>query len=138
LATFLAHIQIHPGREAEFERLATEIWAATHRDEPMMRRYEYWRGAEPGRYYTLGSFDGYLGFIAHQVSEHHVEPTAALRDVIASIHLEWIDPVGGASDPNLTPTDNAALPDDASDLARRYAQRQPAEPQAWWTPLREQ
>jgi hypothetical protein len=136
VATFLAHIQIHTGSEAEFERIAADIWTATHRDEPAMRRYEYWRGAEVGCYYTLGSFDGYLGFIAHQVSEHHVEPTAALREVIASIRLEWIDPVAGASDTNLSATDNAPLPSDASPLAHGYARRQPAETQPWWSPLR--
>jgi quinol monooxygenase YgiN len=136
VATFLAHIQIHPGREAEFERLARDIWTATHASEPQMLRYEYWRGAEPGSYYTLASFDSYSGFIAHQVSDHHVGPTSALRDVIADLRLEWLDPVAGASDHTLVPTEMAERSAEASDLAKRYAQRQPAEVQAWWTSLR--
>jgi hypothetical protein len=136
MATFLAHIRIHPGREADFERIAGELWTATHGSEPDMRRYEYWRAAEPGCYYTIGSFADYLGFITHQVSDHHTGPTAALREVMASITLEWIDPVSGASDPDLSSTQLTDLPADASDLAKSYARRQPAEVQPWWNPLR--
>ncbi len=68
MATFLAHIKVHEGREAEFEILARDLFASTHTSEEQVVRYEYWRGAKPSTYYTHASFDDYLGFLEHQVS----------------------------------------------------------------------
>jgi quinol monooxygenase YgiN len=130
MATFLAHIRVNPGCEAQFEAVAATLWRSTHATETAVRRYEYWRGAEPGTYYTLGSFDGYAGFIAHQVSDHHMGASAPLRDLIADIRLEWVDPLRDAS--GLTPTEMIAPPDDADALTLRYFGRQPAEVADWW------
>jgi quinol monooxygenase YgiN len=134
MATFLAHIRVHPGMESEFERIGRELWASTHQHEPAARRYEYFRGAELGTYYTLASFDDYEGFIAHQVSDHHIGATPALRATIAEMHLEWLDPVGDASD--LARTEMIEPTASASDLAKSYAERQPAIVQPWWRPQR--
>jgi quinol monooxygenase YgiN len=134
MATFLAHIRIHPGQEAAFEETAAQIWEATHREEPGCRRYEYYRTATPGTYYTLGSFDDYEGFITHQVSDHHVAATTVFRGMIADLRLEWLDPVVAAS--GLAPTEMTEPRADASDMAKMYATRQPAEMQSWWAPLR--
>ena len=41
MATILVHLRTHPGREADFERLAAELWRQTHANEPAVRRYEY-------------------------------------------------------------------------------------------------
>ena len=95
MATFLARIHIHPGREAEFERIAAELHRQTHEREAGVRRYEYWRGAEPSTYYALASFDSFDAFLVHQSSDHHELATPSLRDVTASMHLEWLDPVPG-------------------------------------------
>src|SRR6476619_771592 len=65
MATLLAHITVKPGSEAQFERIAAEMYRRTHADEADPRRYEYWRGAERGTYYCLESFEDYLGFLAH-------------------------------------------------------------------------
>lgn len=130
MATFLAHINIHPGREAEFEDVAAKLWAATHEHETAVRRYEYWRGAAPSTYYTLGSFDDYAGFIAHQASDHHTEGGVRLRDLIASMRLEWIDPLPRAS--GLAATEMTPMPDGTEGLAASYYQRMPAEVQEWW------
>ena len=130
----LARVLVHPGRETEFEAIAAELWRRTHADETGVARYEYWRGAEPGTYYTLGSFDGYDGFIRHQTSGHHVDAGPALREVIAELHIEWVDAVDGAN--GLLPTDTSPTPPDAGELERSYRTRHAAHVAPWWSPLR--
>ncbi len=63
MTTLLARLRVHPGKEADFERTVRPLWAATHQLEPACRRYEYWRGQEPGVYYCLLSFDDFVGFM---------------------------------------------------------------------------
>ena len=65
MATILAHITVKPGCAARFEQIAAELYRATHDHEPNVRRYEYWRGAEPDTYYTLLSYDTFAEFIEH-------------------------------------------------------------------------
>jgi len=134
MATLLVHIRVRPGGEARFEELARRLYADSHANERDVRRYEYWRGAEPGTYYTLESFDEYGGFLTHQTSPHHEQAGPELREVIEEIRLEWVDPLGAASP--LTPTDMSELPAGASDLERDYHQRYAATVQSWWLPLR--
>ena len=134
MATILAHIQIHPGREADFERLAQGLHAAT-RPEPGNRHYEYWRGATTGLYYCLLAFEDFNAFIEHQTSDHHESASPALGDLIREMRLEWVDPVQGASE--LPGTEEQPLPPHASDLTRRYHRLFAPERQPWWTPLRE-
>ena len=135
MATLLAHIRVRPGMEARFEEIAAEMHRASHARDRGLVRYEYWRGAEPGTYYALESFDDFLGFIEHQTSDHHEDATPAFRDVFADIRLEWVDPVQGSSP--LVPTDNAELPADASELqAACYERFAPLLVQPWWLPLR--
>jgi quinol monooxygenase YgiN len=135
MATMLAHIRIHPGMESTFEAVAAELWGSTHAHETGVARYEYWRGAEAGTYYALGSFDGYDGFIRHQVSDHHVAAGVRLKELIAELRLEWIDPVDGSN--GLQPTNSSAAPADAGELERSYRTRPAAEVQDWWLPLRD-
>ena len=73
MATFLARITVKPGAEAEFERIAADLYEATHKHESGVRRYEYWRGADDRTYYCSAAFDDFLAFLAHQTSDHHEE-----------------------------------------------------------------
>jgi len=132
MATLLAHIKVFDGSERAFEDVIRPLYEATHRLEPGCRRYEYWRGAEPATYYCLLSFRDFVGFMEHQSSEHHESPD--FPRLLERIRLEWIDPVGGASD--LSPTNRQELPADANELMRAYAARMPAEVAGWWGPLR--
>ena len=93
MATLLAHIRVRPGKEVQFEEIAEELYRATHEREANVRRYEYWRGAEPSTYYALESFDDLAGFVAHQTSEHHEAARPGLGEVIEDIWLEWVDPL---------------------------------------------
>lgn len=130
MATFLAHITVRAGREADFERIVTDLYEATHAKEPGVRRYEYWRGAAERTYYTHASFADFLAFIEHQTSDHHESAGPPLKDVVESIRLEWIDPISSASP--LVITEPQPVPDDASELARKYHERFAVEVQPWW------
>lgn len=130
MATILAHIRVREGKEAAFEALAAQLHRDTHRLEPGMRRYEYWRGAEPGLYYGLLAFDDFHAFLRHQTSDHHEEASPKLAEVIAGIELEWVDPLETASD--LPATNAQGLPDGADDLTRRAARLYAPGIQAWW------
>ena len=46
MATFLAHIKVHEGKEKRFEEIARDLFSATHENEDDVVRYEYWRGSE--------------------------------------------------------------------------------------------
>lgn len=99
-----------------------------------MRRYEYWRGAEPRSYYTLLSFDDHRSFIVHQTSDHHEEASPKIGDCLEGFKLEFVDPIAGASD--LAPTNHQDAPADASELAEKYTERFKAEVADWWLALR--
>lgn len=135
MATILAHIQIHPGREAEFERLTRTLHEQTHTRETGVRHYEYWRGAKPGLYYCLLAFDDFNAFITHQTSDHHEEASPALGELIEDMRLEWVDPVQGAS--RLPTTAMQPLAEGADELTARYHRLFAAKLQAWWEALRQ-
>jgi quinol monooxygenase YgiN len=134
MATFLAHILIKEGREADFERIVATLSGATHENEKSVLRYEYWRGAEPRTYYAHASFDDFGAFIEHQTSEHHEAAGPGLKEVIESIHVEWVDPVLTASP--LPPTDPQPLPEGSSVLAAKYHESFAVDVQPWWSQLR--
>jgi quinol monooxygenase YgiN len=134
MATVLAHITVRPGMEARFEDVAAQLHAATHAAESKVRRYEYFRGAAPGSYYSLLAFEDFLAFLDHQTSPHHEQASAELGELIADLRLEWLDPVGPAS--ALAATEMQPLPADADDLTRRYHALFAADIKDWWQPLR--
>ena len=134
MATILAHIKIKPGSEARFESVVRKLYAQSHAGEQALRRYEYWRGQEPGTYYCLLAFDDFLGFMAHQASPHHETAAPLLIDALADMKLEWVDPIQDASP--LPASVPQQVPDTASDLVKRYAEMFPVAEAAWWSALR--
>jgi len=134
VATVIAHIRVVEGAEARFEAIARGLFRVSHDTEPALRRYEYWRGEQPRTYGALIACDDFRGFIAHQTSAHHESAAPELKPLIESLHLEWIDPVQGASD--LPPTDMQAASPDADALTRSYTERYAAQIASWWLALR--
>jgi quinol monooxygenase YgiN len=134
MVTILAHITVRAGGEERFEAVARDLYSRTHEDESGVRRYEYWRGAEPRTYYTLLSFDDHRTFIAHQTSPHHEDSSPVLGELIEGMRLEWIDPIAGASE--LPATDGQLAPPGADELTRRYSERFAADVAEWWRELR--
>lgn len=134
MATLLAHITIKAGQENRFEELAREMYTETHGNEMDVRRYEYWRGAEPRTYYCLESFADLGRFLDHQASAHHEGVGPELRDVIESMRLEWVDPIAGASP--LVPTNDQEPQTGATELKREKHQRFSRISADWWSVLR--
>lgn len=134
MATILAHITVRPGSEADFEAISRGLYETSHETESGLLRYEYWRGSEPGSYYTLLSFVDFAAFIAHQTSDHHEEASPKLGKVLTGIRLEWVDPVDGAAP--LPRTESQDLSHVADELTRLYAERFAARVAPWWQTVR--
>lgn len=128
MATLLCHIEIHPGKEAEFEAVMVEMYRRTHAEEPDCIRYEYYRGAKENSYYTLLSFSDRFAFLQHQISDYHEGYDFA--SMIKSLVMEWVDPVADAAP--LGPTEATPLPDDASDAIKAAADIYVVQVQQWW------
>ncbi len=131
MATLLAHIRVKSGTEDQFEDIAKRLYSSTHEHETGVRHYEYWRGAEPSTYYTLLAFDDHRAFIGHQTSAHHETAGSELGSVIEALHLEWVDPIAGAS--GLPPTEHQEAPEGADSLTAAHTDRYAAEVAAWWS-----
>jgi quinol monooxygenase YgiN len=134
MATILAHINIHPGREAEWEALIRELYASTQAESGKLH-YQYWRGNEPGLYYCLLAFEDFNSFIAHQTSDHHESASPLMQGMIAGMKLEWVDPVAGASD--LPETHTQALPEGADELTAQYHELFAVDVAQWWAKFRQ-
>jgi quinol monooxygenase YgiN len=131
MATLLAHIKVKPGRESDFESIAAKLYRDTLAEEPDILRYEYWRGAEPGVYYSLLCFEDFHGFLRHQVSDHHEAASPSIGDTCESVKLEWVDPVGESSP--LPRTRMQGLPDGADEKTKRYHKAFAVVVQEWWS-----
>lgn len=134
MSSLLAKIQIHPGKEADFEDVMAFMYRQTHTTEEGVLRYEYWRGREPGFYYCLLSFRDALAFWRHQASDHHEGQMQRFGECIAALDLEVIDPVQQASP--LPPTLDAQLSQGESLAVQEQAQRFPIATAAWWRAMR--
>jgi len=135
MASLLAKIQIHPDKVAEFEDLMVFMYRETHGTETGVLRYEYWRGREPGFYYCLLVFTDSVAFWRHQASDHHEGEMARFGACIASLDLEVLDAVEGASP--LPATQEEVCPDSEPDLVRQQAEVFPVPLASWWLALRD-
>ena len=134
MSSLLAKIQIHPGKEAEFEDVMAYMYRQTHDTEEGVLRYEYWRGREPGFYYCLLSFRDALTFWKHQASDHHEGEMQRFAACIAELDLETIDPVQQASP--LPTTDEGVVSSQETDAVREQAALYPIAVAQWWQSLR--
>ena len=134
MSTLLAKIRIHPGKEADFEKVMAYMYEETHGNEQGVLRYEYWRGREAGFYYCLLSFADSISFWRHQASDHHEGQMQQFQACIADLDLEVVDPVQGASP--LPPTTAGELPAAESAAVREQAANFPISEAGWWQALR--
>ena len=56
MTTLLAHIEIKPGREAQFEDIMKDMVQKTLSEEDGVLRYEYFKGQQENFYYCLLAF----------------------------------------------------------------------------------
>ena len=128
MATILAHLEIKPGMEAQWEAIMSDMVRETFEKEARVLRYEYFKGQEPLHYYCLLSFEDKWAFYLHQASDHH--EGYDFESVLANVELEYLDPVKGAN--ALPPTENPPLPDEASETLRNTEQVFPILIPGWW------
>lgn len=106
MTNILAHIEIHEGKEEKWEAIMRDMVSRTFEEETGVLRYEYFKGQKPNFYYCFLSFKDKWAFYQHQNSDHHEGHDFA--EVLKSISLEYLDPVGDANplphteDPPLT------------------------------------
>lgn len=135
MSSLLAKIQVHPGKETEFEDVMAYMYRQTHSTEEGVLRYEYWRGREPGFYYCLLSFRDARTFWRHQASDHHEGQMQRFTECISALDLEIIDPVQQASP--LPPTLDSQVPEGESTAVQEQGRRFPIATAGWWRALRE-
>ncbi len=128
MATMLAKITVRAGAEARWEALISDLVDKTLTHESEVIRYEYWKGSEPNTWYGLLSFASKEAFFAHQDADYHRNQPYA--DCIEAMHLEFVDPVQGASP--LPRTENPPLPADAPATIREWEHQSPVQIAAWW------
>lgn len=136
MSSFLAKIQVHPDKEAEFESVMEYMYRETHSTEQAVLRYEYWRGHKPGFYYCLLSFASPTDFWQHQASNHHEGQMQRFIACIAELDLETIDPVQNASP--LPATEEGVLEADAPQPVCEQAELFPVTLAQWWLAHRDQ
>lgn len=134
MASLLAKIQIHPGKEAEFESVMAFMYEQTHGTEADVLRYEYWRGRAPGFYYCLLAFTDSIAFWRHQASDHHEGEMARFVACIAELDLEVLDAVSGASP--LPMTQAIRCPESEAEFVQEQAKAFPVALEPWWAALR--
>ncbi len=128
MATLWCHIEINEGKEQGFEEVMKEMYRRTHAEEPNCLRYEYFRAAEPNKYYCLLSFTDSVAFWEHQISDYHEGFDFA--SMIKSLEMEWIDPVEDGSP--LIPTVSTDLPADANETMKGASEIYALVIQNWW------
>lgn len=91
--TFIATLNVKPGREAEFERLQKELSELTHLHEPDVLVYDVIRHrTKPSTYVVYARFRDEAAFDAHMKSEFHdrlVPPILATVD--GEMDLQFYD-----------------------------------------------
>ncbi len=87
MTVFIAKLQIKPGKEADLERLQTELSALTHAREPDTLVYDVLRSRdEPGTYIVYGRFKDEAAFQLHQTTDFH---TRLVPPIVACLAKEF-------------------------------------------------
>jgi quinol monooxygenase YgiN len=92
---FIAKLKIKAGREAELERLQTELSQLTHQHEPETLVYDVLRSTtEQGVYIVYGRFKDEAAFQLHQTTAFHDRLVPPIVDTLAGDmdlqFYEWV------------------------------------------------
>ena len=72
MPVFIANLIVKAGKEADFERLQTELSELTHSQEPGVLVYDVIRHNEnPGHYVVYARFSDQAAFDTHQTIDFH-------------------------------------------------------------------
>jgi quinol monooxygenase YgiN len=93
MTCFIATLKIKPGREAEFERLQTELSQLTHAQEPGVRVYDVIRHREKRNVYVVTArFDSEAAFQAHMKISFHERLVPPILDCVdGQMDLQFYD-----------------------------------------------
>jgi quinol monooxygenase YgiN len=91
--TFIARLVVKPDKEAEFERLQTELSRLTHESEPDTLVYDVIKQRdEPSTYVVYGRFRTDAAFQAHMKIEFHERLVPAILACLArDMDLQFFD-----------------------------------------------
>lgn len=126
MTTLLCRIKTQPGQEEAFARMQRDMAQSTWEEKPC-RTYETFRAQAENEFYVLMSFDDYPGFVAHQLTDLHLN--APWGDLIESVDMIWLDPVSGAS--TLAPSTPVPIETDNPER-REYLKSYSYARAAWW------
>ena len=96
MVAFIATLKIKPGREAEFERLQTELSNIAHAEEPGLMVYDVNRHASETRTYVVyARFTDHEAFEFHQGADFHERLVPTILDCVeGEMDLQFYDWVG--------------------------------------------
>ena len=96
MTTFIAKLEVKPGREAEFERLQQELSKLTHEHEPDTFVYDVVRHKDkPGVYVVYARFKDEAAFQLHQATPFHERLVPPILDCVdGAMDLQFYDWVG--------------------------------------------
>ena len=91
----IAILRAKEGREAEFERVFTDMTAKVKANEPGNQMYQLTRSrTEPRTYKVMEIYADQAAFEAHGASDHYKQGGQALRDLVeARPEIELLDTV---------------------------------------------
>ena len=96
MVVFIATLNVAQGREAEFERLQTELSQVSHEEEPGLVVYDVIRHAEkPRTYVVYARFKDQAAFELHQKANFHQRLVPPILDCVeGEMDLQLFEWVG--------------------------------------------
>jgi len=96
MVAFIATLKIKAGREAEFERLQTELSNLSHAKEPGLIVYDVIRHRTEARTYVVyARFADQAAFEFHQAADFHERLVPPILDCVdGEMDLQFFDRVG--------------------------------------------
>ena len=88
MMTFIARMQVKPGKEEEFEQLARQLTERTLAEEPGVRAYEFFRLPDTERGYAVfESFEDAAAEEAHRETPHFNELAPSIIDCLDGTYV---------------------------------------------------
>ena len=81
MLTIVVNIQVKPGREAEFEAVATELFATARKAEPGAVFYHAFRAETPGLYVMIECFEDEKALQLHRETAHFQKARPKLAEL---------------------------------------------------------
>ncbi len=96
MVVFIATLEVTKGRQAEFERLQTELSEIAHASEPGLLVYDVIRHTEnPRSYVVYARFRDQAAFDFHQQAEFHQRLVPPILDCVeGEMDLQFFEWVG--------------------------------------------